>query len=313
MQFITIDIAHMVKDDNGNRYMLIIGDLFSKYVEAVPLRGHTTEEICNALFNDWILVHGYPNFLLSDHGSNVDGHTIRNVCDNFHIEKRRYSAYHSPGNGFAERSVRNVKEILRLYLHDNNWPQKDWSKFLKELQFALNTSISSATRITPYEVVYGREAITPADVTFGTDQRKLNTDVVTVTDYTAELKIKLKRMYVLVNTNLNHARNKMSATYNKNVYVHTYSEGGGGGIWLQNKRFKPWQNPKLPYGVELEVISVITQPTNFTGFAYFSSNREKISVTSSSQNESSVLILSDKHWRRVKGDSLGYTFGRTVS
>ena len=64
-----------------------------------------------------------------------------------------------------------------------------WSKFLKELLFALNIFISSATRITPYEVVYGREAITPADVTFVTDQRKLNTDVVTVTDYTAELKI----------------------------------------------------------------------------------------------------------------------------
>ena len=28
MQFITIDIAYMVKDDNGNKYMLIIGDLF---------------------------------------------------------------------------------------------------------------------------------------------------------------------------------------------------------------------------------------------------------------------------------------------
>ena len=116
-----------------------------------------------------------PIFLLSDQGSNVDGHTIRNICDNFHIEKCTSSAYHSQGNGFAERSVRNVNEILRLYLHENNCPQKDWSKFLKALLFALNTSISSATRIMPYGVVYGREAITPADVTFGTDQRKLNT------------------------------------------------------------------------------------------------------------------------------------------
>ena len=51
MQFITIDIAYMVNDDNGNRYMLIIGDLFSKYVEAIPLRGQTADKICNALFN----------------------------------------------------------------------------------------------------------------------------------------------------------------------------------------------------------------------------------------------------------------------
>ena len=32
--------------------MLIIGDLFSKYIEAVPLRGQTAEEKCNALFNN---------------------------------------------------------------------------------------------------------------------------------------------------------------------------------------------------------------------------------------------------------------------
>ena len=109
MQFITLDIAYMVKDDQGYRYILLIDDLFSKYIPAVPLRKQTAEVFCVALNKDWLLVHGIPNFLLSDQGSNVDGEVMRKVCDKFGIEKGRTSAYHSQGNGFAERSIRNVK------------------------------------------------------------------------------------------------------------------------------------------------------------------------------------------------------------
>ena len=98
MQFITLDIAYMVKDEEGYQYMLMIGDLFSKYVTAVPLREQTAESICNALHKEWILVHGVANYLLSDQGSNVDGNVMRQICNKFGIEKRRTSAYHSQGN-----------------------------------------------------------------------------------------------------------------------------------------------------------------------------------------------------------------------
>ena len=55
-------------------------------------------------------------------------------------------------------------------------------------------------------------------------------------------------MYVLVNTNLNHAH----ATYNKNVRVNTYSAGDK--TWLQNKTFKPGQSPKLATPAQRSVV-----------------------------------------------------------
>ena len=77
----------MVKDEEGYQYMLMIGDLFSKYVTAVPLREQTAESICNALHKEWILVHGVANYLLSDQGSNVDGNVMRQICNKFGIEQ----------------------------------------------------------------------------------------------------------------------------------------------------------------------------------------------------------------------------------
>ena len=43
----------------------------------------------------------------------MDGEIIREFCNTFGIEKRRSSAYHSQCNGFAERHIRNIKDILR--------------------------------------------------------------------------------------------------------------------------------------------------------------------------------------------------------
>ena len=79
MQFITLDIAYMVKDEEGYQYILMIGDLFSKYVSAVHLHEQTAESICNALHQEWMLVHGVANFLLSDQWSNVDGDVLRQI------------------------------------------------------------------------------------------------------------------------------------------------------------------------------------------------------------------------------------------
>ena len=164
MQFITIDIGYMVKDEDGFKYILLTGDLFSKFIHAVPLREQGAKDISTALYKEWILVHGFPSFLLSDQGSNVDGNIIREICKSFGIDKRRSSEYHSQGNGFAERSIRNVKEILRSHLYAKRIPQKAWRKSLKEMIFALNTSMNCTTKCVPYNVVYGRGPVTPEDI-----------------------------------------------------------------------------------------------------------------------------------------------------
>lgn len=116
MQFIAIDIAFMPKDSNGFQYFLLIGDIFSNFIEAVPLKDQTASTMANALLSHWIYIHGSPHFLLSDQGSNVDGDLIKEVCNILGIEKRRSSAYHSQGHGFAERNIRSVKDMLRSLL-----------------------------------------------------------------------------------------------------------------------------------------------------------------------------------------------------
>ena len=57
MEFISMDIAHMPVDGDGYRYILLIGDIFSKFIDAVPLRDQTAPSIVKAFENNWLYVH----------------------------------------------------------------------------------------------------------------------------------------------------------------------------------------------------------------------------------------------------------------
>ena len=190
-----------------------------------------------------MLVHGVANFLLTDQGSNVDGDVIRQICDKFGIEKRRTSAYHSQGNGFAERSIRNVKEVFRTHLLSNNLHQNKWRSILKDIVFALNTTISAATKCVPYSLVHGRDAVIPEDVKLGRSKEQLGRDIISASDFADEIRLKLAKAYETVNSNLVAYRNRMEKTYNKSTRVHQYSVGDE--VWLRKKNFKRGESSKL--------------------------------------------------------------------
>ena len=79
MEFISIDIQYMPPDEDGYKFVLLIGDIFSKYIEAVPMTDQTAPQVVNALYDKWILKHSCPSYILSDEGSNVDGNIIHEM------------------------------------------------------------------------------------------------------------------------------------------------------------------------------------------------------------------------------------------
>ena len=92
MQFLSLDIGYLPKDASCYQYILLIGDVFSKYIDAIPLKDQTAPTIVSKLQTKWVYVHGTPFYLLTDQGSNVDGQVMHDVCVSLGIEKRRSSA-----------------------------------------------------------------------------------------------------------------------------------------------------------------------------------------------------------------------------
>ena len=211
----------MPEDDNGFMYVLLIGDLFTKYVEAVPLLDQSAISIVTALNEKWILHHGCPSYL-SDQSSNMDPKAVREVCKAFGIEKWRSSTYHSQGNGFAERNIKNVQEIIRTTLNVRRLTQKAWVPLLNGV--TLNTTISKAIKCSPYEVVYGRSATLPIEVRMGVSKTLIG-DFCTAKEYAIEITNSLQEIYTQVYKNLEINCARMERQYNINLEVNNYQPG----------------------------------------------------------------------------------------
>ena len=149
------------------------------------------------------------------------------------IEKRRSSAYHSQGNGFAERNIRNVKEMLRSVLLHRKLEQTKWRQVLPELVFALNCSESSAIKCAPYNVVFGRSPVLPLDVDFGTSRREQGDEMMTPREYLDEVGWSLNDVFDQVVDHLKLSKIKMQKQYNRKLRFIDYKEGEK--VWLKVK------------------------------------------------------------------------------
>ena len=166
-------------------------------------------------------------------------HIQRGVCEP--TDRERTSGYHAQGNGFAERSIRNVREVLRTALLDKGLAVKNWRKILSSIIFALNSSKSKSINCSPYEVVFGRKPTLPIDIEF--DSVDSGIRATSAIDYLEDLKVQLLENIRHASKFLGIARDQMIKQYNKNLHVIKYELHDQ--VWLHKKTFKQGENAKL--------------------------------------------------------------------
>ena len=143
--------------DSGHKYILVVTDIFSKWVEAFPLKGTDAHTLAVVLVNEIVCRYGVvPSVIHSDQGANFCSEVIRCLCNLLGIEQTQTSAYHPQGNGQVERFNRTLKNMLAKVTQQN---QKDWDVHLPHVLFAYCTSIHESTGFSPYYINFGQSPI----------------------------------------------------------------------------------------------------------------------------------------------------------
>ena len=81
----------------GHKYILVVTDLFSKWVEAFPLAATDSVTLAKILTDEVICRHGVPESLHSDKGANFVSEVIRSLCTNLGINRTQTSLRLSSG------------------------------------------------------------------------------------------------------------------------------------------------------------------------------------------------------------------------
>ena len=222
----------------GHQYILVVTDLFTKWVEAFPFPNTTANTLATILMNEIVCRFGVPAHLHSDQGANLHSAVVQKLCQLLGIHSTRTSAYHPEGNGQVERFNQTLEAMLAKMINDSD--QHDWDLYLPKALMAYRTSLHEATGFTPYHLVFGHSPKLPIDVMLG---RVSNPVVQSFPQFVQQTHIYLKEAY-------NVAQQQLSRQYLRRKGMHdsvgTASEIHiGDVIWLYTPVVKQGNTKKF--------------------------------------------------------------------
>jgi transposase InsO family protein len=172
----------------GYNYILVVKDALTRYVETVPLKTKTKEEIAEALVKEIICRYGGFRHLISDNGKEFDNKLMTQITHLLGIKHTTTTPYNPRANGLAENHMRILKDSLSMYCQEN---QDDWDTHLRGVTMAYNTTVNSQTGFTPHYMMFGREATLPME-SWMKEYKTLKTSVI---DYVQKLATALSTVW----------------------------------------------------------------------------------------------------------------------
>ncbi|GFU52809.1 retrovirus-related Pol polyprotein from transposon 412 [Trichonephila clavipes] len=140
----------------GNKYLITVMCLASKYPDAIPVPDITSKSVVNALLQVFSRM-GFPREIQTDQGTSFMSRLTVEFFNRFGIKVSRSSVYHPQSNP-VERFHRTVKRNLRVLCIE---AAPNWESQVPAALFALRTVTHESTGFSPAELVYGNDLRTP--------------------------------------------------------------------------------------------------------------------------------------------------------
>ena len=145
----------------GHRFVLVATDYFTKWTERVPLKNMTHNEVIKFITEHIIHRFGIPQTLTLDQGTSFVSKEVREFAELYKIKLLNSSPYYAQANGQAESSNKTLIKLIKKKIEEN--PRR-WHEVLSEALWAHRILRHGATKVTPFELVYGQEAVLPIEV-----------------------------------------------------------------------------------------------------------------------------------------------------
>ena len=164
MERIATDIlGELPETKNGNKYILVVSDYFSKWTESFPMPNMEAETVVKLIVEEVITRFGMPAYIHSDQGRQYESNLFHEMCRVLNIKKTRTTPYHPQSDGMVEKFNGTLAKMLSAYVNDNH---DDWDEYLPYVMMAYRSAEHETTGYTPNYLMFGREVSTPLDIMY---------------------------------------------------------------------------------------------------------------------------------------------------
>ncbi|CAH9054188.1 unnamed protein product [Cuscuta epithymum] len=225
-----MDIVGKLPEAPGQKvYMLAMTDYFSKWVEAEPFRQVRDEQVISFIKRNILCRFGIPSEIVCDNGSQFISAKTRRFCERYNIRLETSTPRYPQSNGQVESSNKIIVSNLKKRLEK---AQGRWADELPLILWADRTTPKNATGQTPFSLVYGCEAVIPAEIEVPSSRYGLMTeernnvelihDLDTIDEIREKAKIRLQSYQQMV-----------AKSFNKNVRAKVFKKGD----WVLRRAF----------------------------------------------------------------------------
>eukprot|EP00731_Ephydatia_muelleri_P031382 Em0022g896a len=221
MQLVAVDIlGPLPESGNGNSYILVVGDYFTRWMEAYPIQNQEAVTVAQKLVDEIFCRFSVPEQLHSDQGRQFESAVIKEICNLLHIEKTRTTAYHPQSDGLVERFNRTLLSMLTTCGRSHPF---EWEDHIRKVCFAYNTSVQATTGYSPFFLMFDRQARLPIDLMYGTECG--NSVTKTVPEYVTKLSEAFVEAYAAVRDTMGAKLQRQKEFYNKKVHGDPHKPG----------------------------------------------------------------------------------------
>jgi hypothetical protein len=156
-QMLSVDLVGPLPVSRAqNSYILVVTCCFSKFCLIFPIRRPTADTVVKILENQVFLVHGVPQTVFMDNGTQFISSTTDNFFKKYSVPNVFFTPKYTPQINTVERYNRTIITCISTFVENDH---RTWDTFIPKVQFAINSSVNEATGYTPSFLVYGRELV----------------------------------------------------------------------------------------------------------------------------------------------------------
>ncbi|KAG6592663.1 uncharacterized protein IUM83_12542 [Phytophthora cinnamomi] len=159
-----MDYLYLGESYGEAKYVLVLKDELTHYCELVAADSANSQTAVEAIL-DWHKRFGLPAMWMSDNGAHFKNYVMEWLAERLGVSRGFVPVYSPWINGTVERVNRDILQVLRVMLLENQLDTRNWVYLLPLVQANLNhTPVVSLGNCAPVELFTGLPAPSALDV-----------------------------------------------------------------------------------------------------------------------------------------------------
>nr|KYP33020.1 Transposon Ty3-I Gag-Pol polyprotein [Cajanus cajan] len=191
--------------------------------------------VSRLFFKEVVRLHGIPKTIVSGRDVKFLSHFRKSLWARLGTQLLFSTTCHPQTYGKTEVVNKSLSTLLRVILKNN---KKPWDEHLPHIEFAYNRVVHKTTNLSPFEVVYGFNPLTPFDILpLPSTCSYLHKEGVSKADFTKKVHEKVKSQI--------EKQTQKYIEYNKGRNKLIFEEGDLVWVHLRKERFPTQRKSKL--------------------------------------------------------------------